>query len=122
PAAAPGGKACAVHFSEPSCQKASGQLCRASSPPLASRSAKVPADRSLPRAHGVPQVTPCAMGGALPSSQRTQLPVAGFAPFEAGGGCDGAGVSMASTALVAAPVERKARREIRLPIAFPQPD
>ena len=78
PVASPGGSACAVHFSEPSGQYASGQLCSGCSFWSAPRNAKFLASRCLPRGHGVPQVTPCATAAALPSSQRTQAPAPGF--------------------------------------------
>ncbi len=108
----------AVHFNDPSGQYANGQLCSGRAVPVAARSARFFADFSLPRGQGVPHVTPCGIAGAW-SSQRTQLPAAGLAPAGAGTEPCAGLVAMASTALVAAPVERKARREIRLLIASP---
>ncbi|HET9863429.1 MAG TPA: hypothetical protein VFP37_08300 [Steroidobacteraceae bacterium] len=76
------------------------------------RSAKVFADFSLPRGHGVPQVTPAPEDGGRPSSHRTQLPGAGF---DADGKGEEPGVAWAVLARMAAVVlpDRKSRREIR---------
>src|SRR5437868_15334938 len=114
PVAAPGASAWALHLTEPSGHHASGQLCSGSSLFERSRSANDCAVRCRPRGQGVPHVVPRGRAGARSSSQRTQLPLAGFGAT-AGGGLAVRSAALAarfSAAVVAAVVERNCRREI----------
>ena len=68
-----------------------------------------------PRAHGVPQVTPCATVDTSPSSQRTQAPGPGFGVESTGElACGLASRVAAARAAEVAVVEMNCRREMRL--------
>jgi hypothetical protein len=104
---APGAAECPLHFTEPSGQYASGQLCSGMRLPPAARSAKLFADFTLPRGQGVPHVTPWATLPAWSSSQRTQAPAPGLAATGlATDACAAALRVMATAALLAALVDR----------------
>ena len=63
-----------LHFRLPSGQYASGQLSSGSAFPSAAASVNVCSFRTVPRAHGTPQLTPLSSAGPAPPSQPTATP------------------------------------------------